>query len=131
MLQINNLHPIITAHYQLDFLSYLSGQELQKFLAVDLPQSAHIINHAMQQTMANQAAIWGVTTKQSATILGLITLSHFATAPLTLDLNFKQAVPQEILTRLKQLINVQFHNQAVQVTPASKNATQIQQFFNH
>ncbi|UQS82209.1 hypothetical protein MOO45_00500 [Bombilactobacillus folatiphilus] len=123
-------HPIITAHFELNFLSYLPGQIIQTFLQTDIAQTSAFINRAMQQIMRNQAITWGVLAKKSRQLIGLITIKHFDSPQLSLTLNFKTEVPAEILTRLQQLINDQFHHQAVLVTAESTQAALSQKFFN-
>ena len=104
MEQLRNYHPILTENYRWDFLSNLSGKALMNFLNTDINATAQFANQAMQQIMSNQGIIWGVTLKNSSTLIGLIELTHIHTQDLTLDLRFKQKVPTEILIRLRYFI---------------------------
>lgn len=104
MEQLRNYHPILTENYRWDFLSNLSGKALMDFLNTDINTTAQFANQAMQQIMSNQGIIWGVTLKNSSSLIGLIELTDIHNQELTLNLHFQQEVPAEILSRLRYFI---------------------------
>lgn len=116
MEKLYQYHPIITANYQLEFLSNLPAQDIQRFLQTDLPTSAHFMTQAMLDVMANRRLIWGITPKDTDQFEGLCLIHPLSTTAVRLQIVFNTTVPSEILDYMQIFIRQQLKFPQITIT---------------
>lgn len=86
-------HPILTPHYQLNWLTQFKVKDvntLRRRLTAheSMIETANYVNREMSTVMNDQALTWGISNKQQDDFLGIVNLApgnnHFKTAVLTI-----------------------------------------------
>lgn len=86
-------HPILTPHYQLDWLTNFKVKDVNALRQISQPtesilETANYVNREMSTIMNDQALTWGVSNKQQDDLLAIINLApvtaHFKKAQLTI-----------------------------------------------
>lgn len=110
-------HPMMTAHYALDWLTIFSlkdihelltnevvAKQAQKTIVDNLDQTVSYVNGAMQAVMKNQKLIWGVSDHELTRFMGVFELGPFDQDQKSADIFFallpqyqKHGVMSEIL----------------------------------
>ncbi|MCL0318705.1 hypothetical protein [Apilactobacillus xinyiensis] len=71
------LHPILTPHFKLDWLTKFKLKEVNDFqnqnnLQQSMNQSMNYINETMKNVMEMKALVWGVEENESKNLIGII-----------------------------------------------------------
>lgn len=107
MAQFERYHPIMTAHYQLDWLTQFKLTDINRLRQLSntgetVVETANYVNRQMSTIMQNQALIWGIQDKTSQQFNGIIGLSKLTDKPreatlvltLTPDADARQVVSE-------------------------------------
>ncbi|UQS84162.1 hypothetical protein [Bombilactobacillus thymidiniphilus] len=125
MIKLRNLHPLMTANYMLEFLSYLPGQQIQELLQTNISQTSAFIQQAMHQIMTNESVTWGITTKNKQKLVGIITIRLEDNKQAVIEAECAGDLPIEIILRIKSLLAMQLPAFTVSIDPQSDNQTQL------
>ncbi len=131
MASFEKFHPVLTAHYTLDWLTQtpvkqidnlVSGHHLTTVAAEKFPtqilDTVRDVNHIMQRVMSGTELTWGITNSNDGTFKGVITLSGFSEPNETghLDFTFTESEIQglsEVITRTIEFAEDHFNFKAL------------------
>ncbi|GAX04781.1 hypothetical protein IWT25_00074 [Secundilactobacillus pentosiphilus] len=86
-------HPILTPHYQLNWLTQFKVKDINALrqrlnIHESMIETATYVNREMSTVMNDQALTWGISNKQQDDFIGIVNLApgdnHFKTAVLTI-----------------------------------------------
>jgi len=106
-------HPILTPHYQLDWLTNFKVKDVNALRQISQPtesilETANYVNREMSTIMNDQALTWGVSDKQQDDLLAIVNLApanaNFKKAQLTITQVAKdnQSLVEEIETYMTE-----------------------------
>lgn len=119
-MEFERYHPIMTAHYVLDWLTMYKVKDIftlrndatvaarsGRDIDADLMATTTYVNRTMSQVMNNEALIWGIGDKLTQQYLGTFSLLHFDEHRDTAEIQFellptiqRHGVMTEVLTHM-------------------------------
>ncbi|MGV0168237.1 GNAT family N-acetyltransferase [Furfurilactobacillus sp. WILCCON 0119] len=124
-------HPIMTAHYVLDWLTTykvkdvfalrhdmtvasLSGRTVDETLT----ETATYVNQMMSRVMSNQALVWGIGDQRTQTYLGTVMLTDFKTeqSQATISIEVVANEDQQVISREVLLHTLAFSREELGLT---------------
>ncbi|GAB6092787.1 GNAT family N-acetyltransferase [Furfurilactobacillus curtus] len=119
-MQFERYHPIMTAHYVLDWLTMYKVKDIfalrhdetvaamiGRNVDADLMTTTTYVNRTMSQVMNNEALIWGIGDKLTQQYLGTFSFLHFDTNRTVAEIQFEllpviqqHGVMTEVLTHM-------------------------------
>lgn len=116
MASFEKFHPVLTAHYTLDWLTQTPVKHVDELLSkpyfstvaaekmpAEILETVRDINHIMQKVMNGHELTWGVTDSATGDFKGIITISGFEPNQTTGSLDF--TLPQESIGSFSEVID--------------------------
>lgn len=119
MAKFEKYHPLLSVHYQLDWLTLYKLKDVARLRAdkvqaafsgrerdQSVEATARYVNHSMRLVMSDQALLYGIGDRQTGAFLGSICLWRFDSAMTSAQMRFEQLpetapeVMQEIIPRV-------------------------------
>ncbi|MFD1392336.1 GNAT family N-acetyltransferase [Lacticaseibacillus jixianensis] len=119
MAKFEKYHPLLSVHYQLDWLTASKLKDVARLRADEtqaaisgrerdqsVEETAHYVNHAMRLVMGDRALLYGIGDRRSNAFLGSICLWRFDQAMTSAQMRFEQLpeaapeVMQEVVPRV-------------------------------
>ncbi|MCX2455106.1 GNAT family N-acetyltransferase [Lacticaseibacillus nasuensis] len=119
MAQFEQYHPILSAHYRLDWLTTFKLKDVfalrhdaqaaaqsDRPVATSFEEAARTLNRAMLDVMNNNALLYGIGSRQTGALLGSFAIAHFAADRTTATVQFEtlpttdREVMVEVLPRM-------------------------------
>ncbi|KRM57945.1 hypothetical protein [Secundilactobacillus malefermentans] len=114
MISFEKLHPLLTEHYRLDWLTQFKLVDIISLLNPGLANpdpvdAAKLVNEMMSKIMRSQAISWGIQDQTTKSLIGMTTISNFEKSQATIELSLQENVIEsfnyaELLDYLFQLL---------------------------
>ncbi len=129
MARFEKYHPIMTAHYTLDWLTAFKVKEINALRqdagvaqAMHRPAAAHLtdtveyVSHEMLQIMSDKKLVWGIQERSNQTFLGIFVFQNFDKAANSAEVQYEllpqfqqQGIMSEILQHMTRFAFDELH----------------------